>query len=226
MVPAASPSPVPLDGRASSYSLSRSSRSPLPGPAPAELAPYLQKGGSSSAGRDKDRDRDRDRPVSIGYLSSGNIQKLQSSPIVSAAKVPDFLFRDMLRPTSLNAAGVSALKDHRKTPSVELGDYFMKDLSLPPAQSGFSGAPPPLELSFPADLPPMGLYSSTSPHAGSFTVRPSSKERISPAHSQGISGTNSKSSSNVKQALGGVAVRANGSAGSVASSASSSGGME
>ena len=135
----------------SSLSLSSSSRSPLP-----KQSSRLQ---TDSAGK-----------VSIGYLSSENIQKLQKSPAISAAKFPDMLFRDSLRTQSayVPAPSAESARAANSPQCGDLGDYFMKDLSLLPPSAGAS------EQQFRGDMPPMPLYSSSSGQSSPLCSRGSS----------------------------------------------------
>ena len=94
--------------RGTSQSLSSTSRSPLPLP-PADLKPYKAyrgPGGVSSTQTNIPTGGmlNPNLSVNIGYLSSENIQKLQASPSISAAKFPDVYFA---RSTSRHTSNVS-----------------------------------------------------------------------------------------------------------------------
>jgi len=201
------------DGRGTSYSLSSSSRSPLPLPlSSAERALYKPRGSLDGTGAGSIASNisapvggagalyplnNPNLSVNIGYLSSENIQKHQASPSISAAKFPEFLFRDPVRqPTSGHSrhtsnvsagdhgAGAGAGTGAGATPGSrtvtapsppvgngdQYGDYFMNDLSLVPP-----GVEDPSTL-------PLHLVSSnstcSSPH--SAFVMLSARERLSP----------------------------------------------
>jgi hypothetical protein len=148
----ASPCTVPAPPSVgSSYTLSSNSRSPIP----TRPEPFFPVGARAAPVGCAETDR-----VRIGYLSTENIQKLQSSPVVSSAKVGDFWLREA------SSAGRSQLDSGARpgqSPSVGggdagFGDYFMKDLTLPPASG-----PDALRM----ELPLMALQSSSaasSPH--------------------------------------------------------------
>eukprot|EP01032_Pedospumella_encystans_P014819 gene14819-16995_t len=105
-----SPNPYSVDraSRGTSHSLSSTSRSPLPLP-PADSKPYKAyrgPGGVSSTQTNIATGGmlNPNLSVNIGYLSSENIQKLQASPSISAAKFPDVYFA---RSTSRHTSNVS-----------------------------------------------------------------------------------------------------------------------